>query len=251
MPGDYATLAPVFDELGLADFARRMTGVLVDFAQQRDWLGRRIVVLGSGTGASMDYLSNYMFTVTGVDNSPEMLEIAQRRFTDTNANLRWVQADMRELGDDTGTAEMVLALDVLNELNSLRDLEIVFANAARILEPGKLLMFDLYTIQGLTERGRSGDALIADTDDLIAFSSNEYDYERQMVTTQYRIFRRQGDKWEHSRAQRVLRGFPVQAVASLLQRTGLKVSGIYQLNLEAYDPGVSQAARVIFLVEKP
>lgn len=251
MPGDYAILAPVYDDLGLSDFARRMTATLVDFAQRRDWLGRRIVVLGCGTGASLDYLSDYMFTVTGVDNSPEMLEMAQRKFTDTNANLRWIEADMRELGDRAGTAEMVLAINVLNELNSLRDLETVFATVTRILEPEKLFMFDLMTIQGLTEQGRSGDALIADTDDLAAFSTNNYDYERQMATTQYRIFRRQGTDWQRSRAQRVLRGFPVQAVASLLQRTGLKVSGIYQLNLEPYDPGVSQADRVIFLVEKP
>lgn len=251
MPGDYAVLAPVYDDLGLADFARRITPTLIDFAQQRDWLGRRIIVLGCGTGASIEHLSNYMFTVTGVDNSPDMLAEAQQKFQETNANIHWIQADIRELGDQAGTAEMVLAINVLNDLNSLRDLETVFSNVQRILEPEKLFIFDLHTIQGLAEQGHSGDAVIVDTSDLTAFNRNEYDYERQMATSQYIIFKRQGEDWQCSRGQQITRGFPVQAVASLLQRTGMKVNGIYQLNFEPYDPVLTQASRVIFLAEKP
>lgn len=252
VPGDYAVLAPVYDDIGLGDFAQRMTPVLIDFAQQRDWLGRRITVLGCGTGASIDYLSQFMFTVTGIDSSPEMLAVAQQKFTEaTNAALHWAQADIRELKDRDGTAEMVLALNVLNELNSLRDLELVFTHVQRMLEPEKLFIFDLITIQGLSEQGHSTDGVIVNNDRLTAFNTNQFDYERQMAVSQYILFRRQGDAWQRSQGQRVLRGFPVQAVASLVQRAGLKVSGIFQLNLTPYDPGVSQAARVIFLAEKP
>lgn len=250
MPGDYTTLAPVYDDIGLADFSRRMTPILIDFAQQRDWLGRRVVVLGCGTGASIEYLSNYMYTITGVDSSPEMLAAARQKLADSGASVRWVEADIRELGDAVGHADMILALNVLNELNSLRDLEVVFTQVRRLLEPEKLFIFDMYTIQGLTEQGRSADAIVADEPHLSVFVTNAYDYERQMATRHYLIFRRQGESWQRSEARHVLRGFPIQAVASLLQRTGLRVSGIFQLDLDSYEPGVSQASRVVFLVEK-
>ncbi|NWG15346.1 MAG: class I SAM-dependent methyltransferase [Chloroflexi bacterium] len=251
MPGDYAVLASVYDDIGLNSFAQRMTPILVDFAQQRDWLGRRFVVLGCGTGASVEYLSNYMYTIVGVDNSPQMLAAARQKLDQSGASVRWLEADIRELGDAVGHADMVLALNVLNELNSLRDLEVVFTQVHRILEPGKLFIFDLHTIQGLTEQGRSGDAIVTDSTHLSVFVSDEYDYERQMATRHYLIFRRQGESWQRSEARHVLRGFPVQAVASLLQRAGLKVNGIFQLDLDPYEPGVSQASRVVFLVEKP
>ncbi|HEX2907572.1 MAG TPA: hypothetical protein VHO69_11960, partial [Phototrophicaceae bacterium] len=126
-----------------------------------------------------------------------------------------------------------------------------FTNVHRILDPGKLFIFDLFTIQGLTEQGRSSDSVMVEADDLTVFDTHQLDYERQMATTRYIIFQRQGANWQRSEGQRILRGFPVQAVGSLLQRAGLKVSGIYQLNLDPYEPGVSQASRVLFWVEKP
>ena len=162
MPGDYAVLAPIYDQIGMADFARNITSLLIDYAQHIDWLGRRITVLGCGTGASLEYLSQYPYTLTGVDHSPEMLQIARNKLDDSGANIRWQQTDIREMDNTIGIGEMVLALNVMNELNSLRDLEAVFGNVAEILEQGKLFLFDMNTVQGLTEDGVRGDGMIYD-----------------------------------------------------------------------------------------
>lgn len=252
MPGDYAVLAPIYDDIGMAEFVRRITPRLIDYAQHIDWLGRRIAVLGCGTGGGIEYLSQYPYTLIGVDNSPEMLEAARRKINDPGLSLKWQQADIRELGGQIGQVDLALALNVMNELNSLRDLETVFGNVQTSLEPGKLFLFDMLTVQGLTQDGESGDHLLHNNpQNLTVFNTNDYDYERQMQTAQYFIFRRSVDGWIRSEAKRILRAFPVQAVASLLQRSGFTLRTILNMNLETYDPGSSRAPRVIFVAEKP
>jgi SAM-dependent methyltransferase len=251
VPGDYAVLAPIYDQIGMSDFTRNITSSLIDYAQHIDWLGRRIVVLGCGTGASIQYLSEYPYNLIGVDNSSEMLEIAKQKLNTPGLNLKWFQQDMRELGNHIGGADLVLALNVMNELNSLRDLEAVFGSVQRILEPGKLFMFDMLTVQGLTEDGSNGSGMVYDDGKtLTVFGSNEYDYERQMNTQKLLIFQRNGNFWDRSEAKRILRAFPVQAVASLLQRSGFVIKTLLHTNLETYEPGVSHAPRVIFVAER-
>lgn len=252
MPGEYSVLAPVYDEIGMAEYARRLTPRLMDYAQGIDWLGRRIIVLGCGTGASVEYLSQYSFNLFGVDQSPEMLAIAQQKITDPGVSVRWVQSDIRESLGNLGSVDLAFALNMLNELNNLRDLEMVFGNVFRALDAGKLFIFDLLTVQGLTEEGTSGNRMLLDTPArLTAFVSNEFDYERLMHTAHYLIFRKQPEGWARSEARRVARAFPVQAIASLLQRAGFITKTLLNTNLEVYDPSSSRAARVIFVAQKP
>jgi hypothetical protein len=85
---------------------------------------------------------------------------------------------------------------------------------------------------------------------LTVFGSNEYDYERQMHTRQFLVFQRSGELWARAEAKRILRAFPVQAVGSLLQRSGFTIKTILNTNLEIYEPGVSRAPRVIFVAER-
>lgn len=252
VPGDYAVLAPIYDDIGMSEFARRMTPMVMDYALHTDWLGRRIYVLGCGTGTSVEYLSQYSYAITGIDNSSDMLDIARRKLSDTGANVKWQQQDIRELNGQTALADLVLALNVMNELNSLRDLETVFTGVHHLLDSEKLFVFDLHTVQGLTEDGLSGDSIIHDDPNrLTVFASNDYDYERQMSTCRYIIFKREDEHWARSEAQRILRTFPVQAVASLLQRCGFTVNRILQLNFDTYEPGISTASRVVFIAQKP
>lgn len=251
MPGDYALLAPIYDTVGMANYASTITPRLMDYAQRIDWLGRRIVVLGCGTGGAIEYLAQYPYTITGVDNTPEMLEFARRKLNESGGSIKWLQLDMRDTGNQIMQSDMVLALNVMNELNSLRDLEAVFATARKILEAGKLFIFDMITLQGLTEASQSAEKLLYDSpESLSVFHTCEYDFERQMQTLRYIIFRQQNGVWQRSEARRILRAFPVQAVASLLQRNGFQIQTILNSKLEGYDPGVSHADKVVFVAEK-
>jgi hypothetical protein len=89
-----------------------------------------------------------------------------------------------------------------------------------------------------------------DQSSLAVFIHNEYDYERQMQTRRYSIFQREGEAWRRDEASRILRAFPVQAVATLLQRSGFSIMAVLNPSFETFEPGVSRAPRVIFIAEK-
>ena len=52
----YAILASMYESIGMADFAQHMTPRLIDYAQRNEWMGRRVLDLGCGTGASVHWL---------------------------------------------------------------------------------------------------------------------------------------------------------------------------------------------------
>jgi hypothetical protein len=174
-----------------------------------------------------------------------MLTIARQQ----NQNVRWIQGDIREANPSIGTTDMVLGLDVMNELNSLKEIEQVFTQAYQVLETGKLFIFDMFTIEGLTHRGAGGDQM-THYDSLTIITNSQYDYDRQMLATHYTIFESAGDLWRRSATTRILRAFPVAAVVSLLQRQRFNTVKVLTLEFEPFDSLTSHAPRVIFSAQK-
>jgi 2-polyprenyl-3-methyl-5-hydroxy-6-metoxy-1,4-benzoquinol methylase len=246
----YAVLAPTYDRIGMADFAANMTGRLLTYAQQNEWLGRRIVDLGCGTGASMRWLARHGYSVTGVDIEQGMLREAEAAFEQDELTAQFITSDIRSL-ELADRADMVLALDVINELDSLRDLEAVFRKVHTVLGDGKLFIFDLHTIAGMAQAGLDGERILYDADDLLAFTRTAYDFERQICTTRYDVFNKQTDHcWERGTTVRVRRAYPVQAVATLLRRHGFDVMAVLNTRLEKFDLASSGVPRLIFLATK-
>lgn len=247
----YASLAPIYDAVGMSSFAASVTPRLINYAQRNDWLGRRVLDLGCGTGASIRALSNLGYTMTGVDASAEMLA-TPRADRDLARSCRWEQRDIRQLGEDLDQVDLVLAIDVLNELNALNDFGLVFQGVQKLLPSGRWFIFDLFTLEGLTTRGQTGSSVVFDNKaDLVLFNRSSYDFERQACTIDYTFFQQKNSSWARGDAQRVLRGFPIQAVAGLLGRSGLQLLNVINMNFEKFEPGISSAQRVFFIVKKP
>jgi hypothetical protein len=96
---------------------------------------------------------------------------------------------------------MALALNILNEMENLRDLEKIFNNVRGALGPGRMFMFDMYTIEGLTQQGQSGDQVVYDAGDgLTVVTRDQYDYDRQIHSRRYTIFTQQGEMWRRNRS---------------------------------------------------
>lgn len=248
MTDDYAALAPIYDRIGMSSFAETLTPQLVGYAQSHDWLGRRVVDLGCGTGASVRWLANHGYNTTAIDLSSAMLTVAQKSINTTGLGLRWLQGDIRALAD-LHDIDLVLSLDTLNELHSLRDLEAVFGAVYKTLTPGKLFIFDLHTIEGLAQSAKTSFAY--DSDDLSVFSVGDFDYERQASLTQYTVFERSGDIWRRWSAAHSRRGFPLQVVTALLGRAGFGIMALLNERLQQFDPAAMRAGRVFFYAQKP
>ena len=250
MAADYAVLSTIYTTVGMARFAEGMTPRLIDYAQRNDWLGRRVLDLGCGTGASLEWLIRHNYITVGVDQSPEMLDQCRTHLEANQLNHDLRQRDVRELGVDIGGMDMVLAIDLFNELSNLRDLETLFKSIHAILNDHKLLIFDVHTIQGLSYQASLGDQIMYDNPNLMVITSNQFDHDRQSHERRYIIFHRADDAWQRYEGFRVLRGYPAQAIASLLQRCGFAINAVVTPDFEVFEPGVTRADRIIFLAEK-
>jgi SAM-dependent methyltransferase len=252
--GDYAVLAPIYDAIGMADFAEVMTPRLLDFAQRNDWVGRRTLDLGCGTGVSARWLAQHGYRSTGMDNAAPMLQTARRTMDTSGLSLHWMEHDIRDISEDLGAIDLVFALDVLNELNALKDVEAVFQGVQKVLEPEKLFIFDLHTLGGLNEQGQTAQSLTYDSrTDLTVFSANAYDHERQTLSREHIIFRREANGWQRYEARQALRGFPLQVIATLIQRCGFAIMTVMDMYLQPVDltaPNAAHVQRVIFVAQK-
>ncbi len=259
----YAALAPIYNRIGYADFAQEAIEHYLARAQSLDWAGRRILDLGCGTGIPTWILAERGFRVVGVEANPHMLAVARAYIQEHAEAARTqqqvieppdlVEMDIRALESPIGSVDMVLAVGgVLNAILSLRELEHVFARVNMALEAGQLFIFDVHTIYGLAHAYGTRDAVVYDADDLSVIVQHRFSYEALSLTSHYIIYQREDGAWARSEDALFLRGYPVQGVRALLERTGFAVVEVLDLAMRPLDPQVEPPAeRAIFVAQKP
>jgi len=238
-------LAAVYDRLGLTTFTAALLPRLIPYLQgELNWYGRRVLDLGCGTGTAARWLAQHTMNVTAVDHAPELLAYGKRGFDASGLGLQWMQGDIRKLSG-LHEFDLAVAIDVMNELASLRDLEAVLAAARGALAVGKLLAFDLHTTGGLARR--AGISIVHNTPDTFITAEQSYDHERQILTCRYHAFEQAASGWTRRTGQRTLRGYPVQAIGALLARVGFQLLNLIAPDFSPVDTAAISADRVIFV----
>jgi SAM-dependent methyltransferase len=246
----YEALAQVYDDAGLGQHTTGLRQRLVDKIQMEGWLGRRILELGCGTGDVSCWFGANGFRVTAVDRSPAMLEQAREKAAALGTVVDWREQDFVHIDVDRGY-DLVLGLNTFNEILSTRDLEATFRMANHALDAGKMLLFDLHTLQGLAANQGSGDRVLADAaDHLTLILRSQYNFETSTNTQRYIIYRSSAAGWQRLDETVVLRGFALQVVGTLLQRSGFRVQQVVDGNLAPFDPLADKSGCAIFIAIK-
>ena len=257
----YSALADVYDRAGLADFTRDHVVNYIDYVQSIDWVGRRVLDLGCGTGVSSWLVAGHDLRVAGIDASSHMLSRAQTRGQQHDEYDRsptvfdppsFYQMDIRELESPLGEVDLVLAAGgVLNAIQSLRDLETVFRRVHNALEDKKLFVFDMRTIRGLSTASGTGDTVLYDNGyNLMVIVRSQFSFETLSCTQQVIIYQQQGLAWERKDEIHVLRGYPAQGISALLERSGFSVVAVLSPDLVSFDAMFDPEGRAVFVAQK-
>jgi len=247
---DDVILPNVYDRIGMADYSAKVTPKLVNFAQRNEWAGRRILDLGCGTGASTLWFSSFGYNVTSLDYNAAMLQQLKSALDKKGHTATLVQADVRQLPPVT-MIDMVLALNLFNELDSLRDLETSLKQVSAVLSTGRFFIFDMYTLEGLAQRGAIASERLYEADDLTVFAQRQYDYDRQLCTIEYDMLMRQnGDLWNRAKTKRLLRAYPIMAIVTLVRRMDFELVALLDTQLNVVDVANHKTTRVVFVLKK-
>lgn len=250
MAADYDVIAPIYDQTGMNTFGANITRRALDFVQRNDWMGRQILDLGCGTGASIQYLSKHGYILTAVDQSPDMLNIAKTRIDTSRHQIRWLEQDILELAD-VQDIDLAIAFDVIHEFDGLQELDQCFKSVQNALKSGRLFLFDIYTLQGLVERSLDADGIFFDNNkDLFIVQRDSFDYEKLSQQRDFIIFREQDGIWQRQIATRTLRSYSVRAIATQLTRSGLNILHVLKMDFKPYGPEDRNVNRVLFVAQK-
>lgn len=105
-----------------------------------------VVDLACGTGLLCQCLHNDGYSVTGVDISSQMLELATARDYGASGQPELLQHDIRTFRRPDGFKAVLCFGDVLNHLLDTSDLVQLFESAYRSLQPGGVFLADTTTL---------------------------------------------------------------------------------------------------------
>jgi len=105
----------------------------------------QVLDLACGTGTLTTILANAEYNMTGLDISEDMLVIASEKIKDLNVKIDLIHRDMRDLDGLTDFDAVVCAVDSINYLTCIGDVQQTFNSVYNILNHEGFFIFDVHT----------------------------------------------------------------------------------------------------------
>jgi SAM-dependent methyltransferase len=200
----------------------------IPYAKYAEWVqkkapasaGNKLVDIGCGTGVLSVQFAKAGYEVIGVDLSESMLTVAQNRSMENHLTISYICQSMAEMD---GIEEMdiaVIAIDSLNYLETLQEVEQTFQHVFHSLIEGGHLFFDVHSLYKMDEIFPNGPFTYED--DQVAYIWNtEIGDERHSIYHDISFFVKDDsgyyERFEESHYQR---SFPLETYENLLKKIG-------------------------------
>lgn len=229
-----------------AQMARMLPGVLEHFGL---WPGK-VLDLACGEGTFAVAMAKRGLRVTGVDLSPEMLDIAREQAAKEGLEVRFLQQDMRSLRLRARFDLVTCWFDSLNYLLEIDDLEQAFTGVSRVLDKNGLFIFDVNTIRALAvEWVREPCYVHLNSRDLFLASVPRYNPSARMASLHITGFVRENEGWLRVDEVHRERGYTLKEIRQCLKRAGLRELACWA-SLDRMDRPRRSTARVWFVARR-
>lgn len=186
-----------------------------------------IAELGCGTGTMTELLAKAGYDMIGIDNSYEMLDVANEKKVENESSALYLCQDMREF-ELYGTVDAIISVcDSVNYITDPTELLEVFKLVNNYLESNGLFIFDFHPRHYY--KNIVADSTIAEDRDEISFIwDNYYDDETDTNELALSLFMKDHDnvfiKHEELHLQR---GYTLKEMLSLIEQSGMKLVAAY------------------------
>lgn len=220
----FAEVYDIFmDDVPYEEWAEYLCGMLKEYGIA-DGL---VLDLGCGTGNLTMRLAERGYDMTGVDASPEMLQIAMDKKNETGYDILYLLQDMREF-ELYGTVRAVIsACDSLNYITDAEEMEQVFCLVNNYLDPSGIFLFDFNTEYKYREV--LGNQTIAENREEGSFIwDNYYDEEERMNEYELTLFIKEEDgrygKYQETHFQKA---YTLEEIRRLIEKSGMEFLTAY------------------------
>ena len=207
-----------------------------------------VLDLGCGTGSLTEILAREGYDMTGIDISPDMLQIAMEKRAESGHDILYLLQDMREF-ELYGTVRAIVSIcDSMNYLTEYEDLVQVLRLANNYLDPGGVFIFDLNTVYKYSEI--LGEQTIAENRDEGSFIwENYFDQEEGINEYDLTLFIREEDgrfrKYEETHFQRA---YEQKEVEEAIREAGMELVAVYDAFTK--EPPKPDSERLYFVVRE-
>jgi SAM-dependent methyltransferase len=184
---------------------------------------RRVLDLGCGTGGHSIVLAERGYAAVGVDRSEEMLALARRKAA---GRVAFHAGDIRTVALDERFDLVLMMFAVLGYLAGEEDAAAALQTARRHLDPGGLLVFDVwYEPAVLAQRPseRVKEVALAEGR-ILRRSSGELDEERRVCTVRFHVVEERNGRRRETEEQHTMRYFSEADLARLLAGSGFELA---------------------------
>ena len=220
----YAEFAGVYDRLmdniPYDEWADYLFSLLREYG-----VGSGIVAeLGCGTGNITERLADFGYDMIGIDNSEEMLDVANEKKAKSGHEILYLCQDMREFELYGTVAAVVSICDSINYVTDTDELTQVFSLVDNYLDPDGIFIFDFNTRHYYKDI--VADATIAeDREDISFIWDNFFDEETDINELALSLFVREKEEKDLYRKYEELhlqRGYELCDIKQAIERSGLK-----------------------------
>ena len=232
----YENFAAVYDDLqNDVDYGQR-TEYLLKLFKRYDRLPTLLLDVACGTGGFSFEFVKKGIDVIGADSSPEMLDIARRKFSAAGieALLLCQSADKIDL---YGTVDgAICCLDSLNHIIDEDEIKRSIERVALFLEPERLFIFDVNTLYK-HKCVLSGKTFVAETDNVFCVWQNSECDEDGIVDISLDFFRETEDgTYERSSEDFSERAYTNEFFQKCIEAAGLETIAVLgDMNFDAPD----------------
>ncbi|OGL40574.1 hypothetical protein A3J32_03125 [Candidatus Saccharibacteria bacterium RIFCSPLOWO2_02_FULL_46_7] len=108
--------------------------------------GAKLLDLGCGHGRHTIALAEHGYAVTGLDYSPDFIEIARKEAKAKVVSAQFVQQDMREITYETEFDAVINFFSSFGYFKNDEDNQLVLRKISKALKPGGILLIDLNSL---------------------------------------------------------------------------------------------------------
>ena len=186
-----------------------------------------VLDLGCGTGSLTEILAREGYDMTGIDLSPDMLQIAMEKRMESGRDILYLNQDMREF-ELYGTVRAIVSIcDSMNYLLEKEDLVQQLRLANNYLDPGGVFIFDLNTEHKY--RDILGQCTIAEDREESSFIwDNNFDEETGINEYNLSLFiQEEEDLYRKYQETHYQKAYSLDEVRAAVEEAGMELAAVY------------------------